>query len=43
MKAAERKKRIHENYDEMDTRFANGLELFAREHRPGWCCWGDEV
>lgn len=19
------------------------LELFAREHRPGWTCWGDEV
>jgi N6-adenosine-specific RNA methylase IME4 len=19
------------------------LELFAREHRPGWWCWGDEV
>lgn len=33
-------------YDEMDTRFANAqirLELFAREHRPGWCCWGNEV
>jgi N6-adenosine-specific RNA methylase IME4 len=19
------------------------LDLFARQRRPGWCCWGEEV
>lgn len=33
-------------YDEMDDRFANcqfRLEMFAREPRPGWFVWGNEV